>query len=70
MGGMLAPGVLLGAPVDAPADAPTGAPSGAPSDAARLSAADPLLVARRHVDYLRIGSALCLPRPLPAARYS
>jgi hypothetical protein len=29
-----------------------------------VQAADPLLVARRHVDFLRIGSALCLPRPL------
>lgn len=66
MGGILAPGVQLGASADAPRDAS----ADAPADAARLSAADPLLVARRHVDYLRIGSALCLPRPLPAARYS
>jgi hypothetical protein len=43
---------------------------GTVTGAAGLCAADPLLVARRHVDYLRIGSALCLPRPLPAARYS
>jgi len=32
--------------------------------------ADPLLVIRRHVDFLRIGSALCLPRPLTTARHS
>src|SRR5215471_4661420 len=35
-----------------------------------VEAADPLLVARRHVDFLRIGSALCLPRPLTTARHS
>jgi len=35
-----------------------------------LSAADPLLVIRRHVDFLRIGSAICLPRPLTTARHS
>jgi hypothetical protein len=66
--------VASGAPVSAPADVPLGAPlsaSGRPAIwAARLRAADPLLVARRHVDYLRIGSALCLPRPLSIARYS
>jgi hypothetical protein len=37
---------------------------------AALTAADPLLVIRRHVDFLRIGSALCLPRPLTSARHS
>jgi hypothetical protein len=35
-----------------------------------LGAADPLLVIRRHVDFLRIGSAICLPRPLTTARHS
>jgi hypothetical protein len=35
-----------------------------------LTAADPLLVIRRHVDFLRIGSAICLPRPLITARHS
>jgi hypothetical protein len=38
--------------------------------AGRLIVADPLLVVRRHVDYLRTGSALCLPRSLSDARYS
>jgi hypothetical protein len=37
---------------------------------APLSPADPLLVIRRHVDFLRIGSALCFPRPLTTARHS
>jgi hypothetical protein len=41
-----------------------------PPAALALTAADPLLVARRHVDFLRIGSALCLPRPLTTARHS
>jgi len=66
--------VVSGAPVSALTDAPVRALAGAPrwpaAQAARLTAADPLLVARRHVDYLRIGSAQCLPRPLSIARYS
>jgi hypothetical protein len=38
--------------------------------AAALTAADPLLVIRRHVDFLRITSALCLTPPLTTARHS
>jgi hypothetical protein len=37
---------------------------------AAIAPADPLLVVRRHVDFLRIGSALCLSRPLTTARHS
>jgi hypothetical protein len=52
---------------------PTGGDAAAGSAMLRLvalTAADPLLVVRRHVDFLRIGSALCLPRPLTSARHS
>src|SRR5260370_5940716 len=41
-----------------------------PHESVTLGAADPLLVARTHVDVLRIGSALSLPRPLTTARHS
>ena len=41
-----------------------------PAPFTALTAADPLLVIRRHVDFLRIGSAICLPLPLITARHS
>jgi hypothetical protein len=56
-------------PLDAQIPAPAGRRPRAARPPAPLSPADPLLVIRRHVDFLRIGSALCFPRQLTTARF-
>jgi hypothetical protein len=57
-------------PLDRQPPAPAGCRPLVACLSAPLSPADPLLVIRRHVDFLRIGSALCFPRPLTTARHS